>query len=75
MSTFTPAYTQIASGLRFPGGPVAIPNGCSVPGETSVACSGCELYALGKTQRSSAPILLPYDPEKTQQGSPLGRLA
>jgi hypothetical protein len=30
MSTFTPAYTQIASGLRFPEGPVAMPDGSVV---------------------------------------------
>src|SRR5438105_14768794 len=30
MTTLTPAYTQIASGLRFPEGPVAMPDGSVV---------------------------------------------
>src|SRR5436190_22887552 len=30
MATFTPAVTQIASGLRFPEGPVAMPDGSVV---------------------------------------------
>src|SRR5262245_12541924 len=33
MTTMTPTFKQIASGLRFPEGPVAMPDGCIILGE------------------------------------------